>query len=82
MEKARKNGKSWKIKTWDENEYSGIYYLRGKNRDLAIKLGRPIAYDKAAILAVSYFHLAHNRNDVTIASYILATEKNNLLRDN
>lgn len=72
IEVARTKGKRWDGARWDEREYSGIYYLRGKNRALAKRLGRPLQYDKAALLAVSILHLSHYRNDVTVASYILA----------
>ena len=72
IEVARTKGKRWDGARWDEREYSGIYYLRGKNRALAKRLGRPLSYDKAALLAVSVLHLSHYRNDVTVASYILA----------
>lgn len=73
--RAKEKGKGWTGQRWNEREFSGMYYLRGKNRSLAIKSGRPTAYDKAALLAVSVFHLSHYRCDVTIASYILATDK-------
>ena len=71
-EAAKKKGKRWDGVRWDEREFSGTYHLRGKNRALAQRLGRPLCYDKAALLAVSILHLSHFRNDVTIASYILA----------
>lgn len=73
VEIARQKGKRWDGVRWDEREYSGVYHLRGKNRALAQRLGRPLQYDKAALLAVSMLHLSHFRNDVTVASYILAT---------
>ena len=63
-----KNGKP---KQFREDELRGVYYLRGKNRQLAIEKGLPIAYDKRALLATSIFKLSHWRNDVTIASYLL-----------
>lgn len=72
IEVARTKGKRWDGARWDEREYSGVYHLRGKNRALAQRLGRPLQYDKAALLAVSILHLSHYRNDVTVASYILA----------
>ena len=59
-------------KKFIEVEIKGIYTLRGKNRDLAIKKGLPLNYDKLALLATSVFKLSHWRNDVTIASYMLA----------
>ena len=65
----KKNGKP---KQFREEELRGIYYLRGKNRKLAISKGLPVAYDKTALLATSLFKLSHFRNDVTIASYLLA----------
>lgn len=72
IEVARTKGKRWDGARWDEREFTGIYHLRGKNRALARRLGRPLSYDKAALLAVSILHLSHYRNDVTVASYILA----------
>lgn len=59
-------------KKFKEVELKGIYALRGKNRELAIKKGLSVHYDKLALLATSIFKLSHWRNDVTIASYILA----------
>ena len=72
IEVAKAKGKRWDGARWDEREFSGIYHLRGKNRALARQLGRPLSYDKAALLAVSILHLSHYRNDVTVASYVLA----------
>lgn len=73
IEQAKLKGKRWDGARWDEREFTGIYHLRGKNRALAQRLGKPLQYDKAALLAVSILHLSHYRNDVTVASYILAT---------
>lgn len=64
--------KSGKIKPFLYTELQGTYTLRGKNRVLAKKRNLPINYDKTALLAVSIFKLSHWRNDVTIASYMLA----------
>ena len=64
-----KKGNSKKFK---EIEIRGIYILRGKNRELAIQKGLPLHYDKLALLATSIFKLSHWRNDVTVASYMLA----------
>lgn len=72
IEVACTKGKRWDGARWDEREFTGIYHLRGKNRALAQRLGKPLQYDKAALLAVSILHLSHYRNDVTVASYILA----------
>ena len=65
----KKNGK---IKPFRPEELYGIYTVRGKNRQLAIQKGLPLSYDKAALFATSLFKLSHFRNDVTIASYMLA----------
>ena len=64
-----RKGQSKKFK---DVEIKGIYTLRGKNRELALKKGLPIHYDKLALLATSIFKLSHWRNDVTVASYMLA----------
>lgn len=49
--------------TWD---------LKGASRDRAEALGRPISYDRLALLAVSVFHLSHWRLDVTVSNYMIA----------
>ena len=64
--------KSRKPKKFKEIEIRGIYVLRGKNRELAIERRLPMYYDKLVLLATSIFKLSHWRNDVTIASYMLA----------
>ena len=38
----------------------------------SLKKGLPLHYDKLALLSTSIFKLSHWRNDVTIASYMLA----------
>ena len=68
----RKNGKA---KPFRHNEFFGVYTLRGKNRAFALKNGLPVHYDKRALLATSVFKLSHWRNDVTVASYLLANTK-------
>lgn len=60
-----------KPKPIPKEEFYGVYTLRGKNRQLALKRGLDIHYDKLALLATSIFKLSHFRNDVTIASYLL-----------
>ena len=59
-------------KRWTDCKINGNYVLRGHNRDLALKNGLPVSYDRLALLAVSVFHLAHWRHDVTVANYLLA----------
>ena len=48
------------------------YYIRGKNKELAIAHGLPLVYDRLALMAVSVFHLSHWRLDVTVSNYLLA----------
>lgn len=47
------------------------YEVRGSNKVRCLSVGLPIAYDRTALLAVSVFHLAHWRNDVTVTHYML-----------
>ena len=49
----------------------GTYYLRGANRQAAIERGRPVAYDRLAVLACSVFSLSHWRLDVAAKSYLI-----------
>lgn len=53
------------------SEMEGTYTLRGDNRALAEKKGRPLTYDKTALLAVSVFALSHWRNEVTVKHYMI-----------
>lgn len=57
---------------WKQREFEGLYKLRGTNRQLAQKLGKPTEYDRLAVLATSVFHLSHWRCDVTVSNYLLA----------
>jgi len=57
---------------WKQQEFEGLYKLRGTNRQLAQKLGKPTEYDRLAVLATSVFHLSHWRCDVTVSNYLLA----------
>lgn len=50
---------------------TGTYTLRGKNRELAKKLGKPMSYNNLCTLFISIFKLAHFRNDVTVCHYFL-----------
>lgn len=49
----------------------GTYYLRGANRQAALQRGRPVAYDRLAVLACSVFSLSHWRLDVAAKSYLI-----------
>lgn len=50
---------------------NGIYSLRGGLRARAQELGRPTEYDRTALMAVSVWHLAHWRNNVTVTNYMI-----------
>ena len=62
----------YRPKRWRDCKVNGNYVLRGHNRELAQKHGLPVSYDRLALLAVSIYHLAHWRHDVTVANYLLA----------
>ena len=49
----------------------GRYYLRSENRQKAIAAGRPVVYDRLALMMVSVFHLSHWRLDVTVTNYMI-----------
>ena len=49
----------------------GVYRLRGDNVIRAKQAGRPLEYDRVALMAVSVFHLAHWRNNVTARNYMI-----------
>ena len=55
----------------DMDRGGGVYKLRGELRSLAIERGRPVEYDRVALMAVSVFHLSHWRNEVTISHYMV-----------
>lgn len=57
---------------WKQHEFVGAYKLRGANKELARRLGRPTEYDRLAVLATSVFHLSHWRTGVTVSNYLLA----------
>lgn len=65
----------WRLynrKRWKQREFEGTYKLRGANSQLARRLGRPVEYNRLAVLATSVFHLSHWRCDVTVSNYLLA----------
>lgn len=55
----------------DLTKGNGLYSLRGENKIRAQQAGRPTEYDRVALMAVSVFHLAHWRNDVTARNYMI-----------
>ncbi|MDQ0274770.1 hypothetical protein J2S72_000787 [Peptoniphilus koenoeneniae] len=48
-----------------------LYILRGENKQRAIQNGRPVVYNRLALMATSVFALSHWRLDVTIVNYIV-----------
>lgn len=54
----------------DMTRNQGIYQMRGDARKLAEELERPAIYDRVALMAVSAYHLAHWRLDVTVTNYL------------
>ena len=54
----------------DMAKNEGMYQMRGESRKLAEEHERPTDYDRVALMAVSTFHLAHWRLDVTITNYL------------
>jgi hypothetical protein len=59
------------VRPLPQKELEGEYVVRGLNRELAIRKGMPIRYNRLALLAASIFKLSHWRNNVTVASYLL-----------
>lgn len=49
----------------------GLYVTRGTVREVAECNGKPVAYDRTALMAVSVFHLSHWRADVTVVNYLV-----------
>ena len=64
--------KTKKPKHLDKSKIRGEYFIRGKNKKLALEKGLPIVYDRLALMAVSIYHLSHWRLDVTVSNYMLA----------
>lgn len=54
----------------DMSRNQGIYQMRGAARELAEEMERPTIYDRVGLMAVSAYHLAHWRLDVTITNYL------------
>lgn len=52
-----------------EKDINSVYKTRGAQRQTLEKLEKATEYDRLALLAVSVFHLAHWRCDVTVHNY-------------
>lgn len=65
-------------RTWEDNrdmqilsrDLESVYHCRGEQRDAFIEQGQEPHFDRLAMLAVSVFHLAHWRCDVTVQNYM------------
>lgn len=55
----------------DMSKNQGMYQMRGEAKKLAEANDRPTVYDRIGLMAVSVFHLAHWRLDVTICNYLV-----------
>lgn len=65
----RRSGAAWQ-RFRNELYNQEPYKLRGANRQAAAAHGRPVEYDRLAMMAVSVFHLSHWRLDVTAVNYL------------
>ena len=54
----------------DMTKNLGRYCLRGENRLVAEEKGRPVTYNRLALMCVSVWHLSHWRCDVTVKHYL------------
>ena len=70
-EKTNINKKTKKPKRFDDKLITGTYFLRGANKKFAQANNLPTKYDNLALTCVSFWHLAHFRNTVTVANYML-----------
>ena len=68
-EAFRRAGQDWK-RNPDMRRLATPYVCRGHVRESLDEAGRAVAYDRLALMAVSVFHLAHWRADVTVKNYM------------
>ena len=68
-EAFRRAGQDWK-RNPDMRRLATPYVCRGHVRESLDEAGRAVAYDRLALMAVSVFHLAHWRCDVTVKNYM------------
>lgn len=66
-----KEEKASKPKRFPDDQIKGWYVLRGDNRKKALREGKPIRYNRLAIMATSIFKLSHWRTNVTVQNYIM-----------
>lgn len=68
-EAFRRAGQDWR-RNPDMRRLATPYVCRGHVRESLDEAGRAVAYDRLALMAVSVFHLAHWRADVTVKNYM------------
>ena len=68
-EAFRRAGQDWR-RNPDMRRLATPYVCRGHARESLDEAGRAVAYDRLALMAVSVFHLAHWRADVTVKNYM------------
>ncbi|MCD8014607.1 MAG: hypothetical protein LUG99_15820 [Lachnospiraceae bacterium] len=59
-----------KVNRFKRELEKGDYILRGANAAKARQEGRPLRYDRVSLYAISCYHLAHYRLDVTVNNYL------------
>ena len=55
----------------DLYDYDDVYVCRGEVKQALLSANKPTVYDRVALMAVSVFHLAHWRPDVTVKNYMI-----------
>ena len=66
------NPKTGRPKKFPQSQIQGWYVLRGDNRAKAIREGRPLRYNRLAVMATSVFKLSHWRCNVTVQNYFFS----------
>ena len=60
-----------KVKPFNKQKLEGWYVCRGSVRKAAIENGRPIKYNRLAVIATSMMRLSHYRANVTVQNYLI-----------
>ncbi len=65
------NKETGKPKPFDKTKLQGWYVTRGTVRKAALANGRPIKYNRLAVMAVSLFKTSHYRTNTTVQHYLI-----------
>lgn len=68
---CNKNKQTGKPKPFDKTKLQGWYVTRGTVRKAALANGRPIKYNRLAVMAVSLFKTSHFRTNTTVQHYLI-----------